>query len=100
MNRSLGMAGKTTRRVARRLFSLVLVLALYTIIGGMAVAQSGSRTVVAPKWLETPTLDGRCADSAYDHAGTVELLDQSNRVTAPVKLFHSAVDFYAGEREW
>ncbi len=94
MNRSLGMAGKTTRRVARRLFSLVLVLALYTIIGGMAVAQSGSRTVVAPKWLETPTLDGRCADSAYDHAGTVELLDQSNRVTAPVKLFHSAVDFY------
>ncbi len=61
-----------------------------------ATPDSTAGTIVtAPKWLETPVLDGQCHDRAYDQAGAVSLLAPDGDTGAEARLVHSGLDFYA-----
>lgn len=72
----------------------MLVLVLSALVGAPTYAQSAAGTVIAPKWLDTPTVDGQCNDSAYAEAGTAAMLDASGHLITRVKILHSAVDLY------
>jgi hypothetical protein len=52
--------------------------------------QADDRSVSAAKWLDEPALDGTCNDAAYQHAGTVGLVDGQREPTpVTVRLVHS-----------
>jgi hypothetical protein len=54
--------------------------------------QATSVTILtAPKWLESPTLDGQCDDTEYTESGPVSLLTPAGGPGAEVKLLHSGL---------
>ena len=57
-------------------------------------AQPGSRTVVAPKWVVPPTLDGACSDAPYRDAPTGALVLGGDGTQATARILHSGMDAY------
>jgi hypothetical protein len=51
-------------------------------------------TATAPKWLATPTLDGKCDDPEYAQAGMVTLVASAGEIGTQVKLQHSGLELY------
>ncbi len=64
------------------------------LIAVFAAAEAAATTVVAPKWLDIPAVDGQCRDRSYAHGGSIYLVDPAGTRKGHVKVLHSGVDFY------
>ncbi len=53
-------------------------------------------TLLAPKWLSLPSVDGNCSDAAYTDAAapTALLLTPAGRPGGTVRVLHSTLDAY------